>query len=146
MVKRTGERFSWYCCENLRTKIELPSCRQYKPGDFLPVRPLNCDDIIKGNDDDDIWADTEVSSGGRSHPCDGNDNDDREGEGEEDTWGGARGTGKGKGKIDGIGTGKEKATEEGKGKWMGNSKGKDIVKQTTEGDDFSHAIAFQLQN
>jgi hypothetical protein len=40
-VKRTGERFSWYGCDDLRAKIEPPICRQSKPGDFLAVRPLN---------------------------------------------------------------------------------------------------------
>jgi len=34
-VKRTGERCCWYGSDNLRAKIEPPSCRQYKPGDFL---------------------------------------------------------------------------------------------------------------
>jgi hypothetical protein len=28
-VKRTGERFSWYGSDDLRAKIEPPSCRQY---------------------------------------------------------------------------------------------------------------------
>jgi hypothetical protein len=41
MVKRTGERFSLYGSDDLRAMIEPPSCRQYKPGDFLPIRPLN---------------------------------------------------------------------------------------------------------
>ena len=36
-VKRTGKRFSWYDCDVLRAKIELPSCQQCKPGDFLAV-------------------------------------------------------------------------------------------------------------
>jgi hypothetical protein len=45
-VKRTGALFSWYGSEDLVAKIEPPSCRQYKPGDFLPVRPLNLDEII----------------------------------------------------------------------------------------------------
>jgi len=35
MVQRTGERFTWYSSNDLRAKNELPSCRQYKPGDFL---------------------------------------------------------------------------------------------------------------
>jgi len=52
-VKRTGERFSWYSSDDLRAKIEPPSCRQYKPGDFLAVRPLNWDEIIDEDDDDD---------------------------------------------------------------------------------------------
>jgi len=35
--------------------------------------------------------------------------------------------------------------EEGKGKGKGNGKGKDIVTQTTGGDDISRAIALQMQ-
>jgi len=42
-VKRIGERFSWYGSDDLRAKIKPPSCRQYKLGDFLAVRPLNSD-------------------------------------------------------------------------------------------------------
>jgi hypothetical protein len=41
MVKRTGERVSRYGSDDLRVKIEPPSCRQYKPCDVLAVRPLN---------------------------------------------------------------------------------------------------------
>jgi hypothetical protein len=52
-VKRTGERFPSYGSDDLRAKIELPSCRQSKPGDFLDVRPLNWDEIINEDDDDD---------------------------------------------------------------------------------------------
>ena len=126
-VKRTGECFSWYGSDDLRAKIELPSCRQYKPGDFLAVRPLNWDEIIDDDDDDDNWADPGAPSGGRSHPGDGYDKDD--GESEEDTQGGEKGTGKGKGTKDGKGKGK--ATKDrkgkGKGKGKGNGKGKGIV-------------------
>jgi len=93
-VRRTGERFSWYGSDDLRAKIEPPSCRQYKPGDFLAVRPLNWDEIIDKDDDDENWADPGAPSGGRSRRGDGNDNDD--GEVEEDTQGGEKGTGKGK--------------------------------------------------
>jgi len=79
-VKRTGERFSWYGSDDLRLKIEPPSCWQYKPGDILAIRPLNWDEIIDEDDDDDNWADPGAPSGGRSHPSDSNDNDDSEGE------------------------------------------------------------------
>jgi len=87
-VKHTGEHFSWYGSDDLRAKIEPPSCRLYKPGDFLAVRPLNWDEIIDENDDDDNWADPGAPSGVRSRPNDGNDNDDSEGE--EDTQGGEK--------------------------------------------------------
>jgi hypothetical protein len=142
-VKRTGEHFCWYGSDNLRAQIEPPSCRQYKPGDFLAIRPLNWDEIIDEDVDDDNWADTGGPSGGRSCPGHGIDNHDSEGE--EDTQGGEKGTGKGKGTKDGKGKGKGMATEEGKGK--GNGIGKGIAKQTPGGgDDISHAVALQLQN
>jgi hypothetical protein len=126
-------------------KIEPPSCRQYKPGDFLAVRPLNWDETIDEDDDDENWADPGGPSGGRSRSGNGNDNDDSEGE--EDTQGGEKGTRKGKGTKDwkgkGKGKGKGKATEERKGK--GNGKGKGIVKDTPGGNDISRAVALQLQ-
>jgi len=74
--------------------IEPPSCRHYNPGDFLAVRPLNWDDIIEEDDDDENWADTGAPSGGRSPPGSCNDYDN--GDGEEDTQGGVKGTRKGK--------------------------------------------------
>jgi len=134
-VKRTSECFSWYGSDNRRAKIEPPNCRQYKPGDSLAVRPLNWDEIIDEDDDDENWADPGAPSDGRCRPGDGNVNDD--GEGEEDTQGGEKGTGKGKGTKNGMG--------KGKGKGNGNGKGKGIVKQTPGGDDISRAVAFLLQ-
>ena len=118
-VKRAGERSSWYSSDDLRAKIEPPSCRQYKPGDFLHVRPLKWDEILDEDDDNENWVDHGAPSGGRSHPGDGTANDD--GESEEDTPGSGKGTGKGKGTN--VGKGKGKATEDGKGKWKGNGKG-----------------------
>jgi hypothetical protein len=135
MVKRISKRFSWYGSDDPRAKIEPPSCRQYKPGDFLPFGPLNWDEIINENDDDGNWADPGAPSGGRSRPGNGNDNDN--GEGEEDTQGGEKGTGKGKETKDGK--------RKGKGKGNGNGKGKGIVKQTPGGDNISRAVALQLQ-
>jgi hypothetical protein len=41
MVSRTCECFSLYGCDDLSATIKLPSCRQYKPGDFVAVRRLN---------------------------------------------------------------------------------------------------------
>jgi len=121
--------------------IEPPSCREYKPGDFLAVTPLNCNEIIYEEDVDENRADSGGPSGGRSRPGDGNDNDNSEGD--EDTQGGEKGTGKGKVTKYGKGTGKGKAMEEGKGK--GNGKGKGIVIQTPGGDNISRAVALQLQ-
>ena len=142
-VKCTSKRFSWYGSDDLREKIEPPSCRQYKPDNFLPVRPLNLFEKIDNDDDDENWADPRAPSGGRNHPSDGNDNDNSESE--EDTQGGEKGTGKGKGTKDGKGKGKGKAMEEGKGKGKGNGKGKGIGNQTPGEDDISRAVAVQLQ-
>jgi len=144
-VKRTGESFSWDGSDDLRAKFEPSSGRQYKPGDFLAVRPLNWDEIIEEDDDDDNWADPGAPSGGRSSLSDGTDNHDSEGE--ETTQGGENWTGKGNGTKDGKGKAKGKATEEGKGKGKGKGKrkGKDIFKQTPGGDDISRAVAVQLQ-
>jgi len=124
----TGERFSWSYSDDLRAKIEPPSCRQYESGDFLAITPLNWDEIINENDENDNWADPGALSGGTSHPGDGNGSD--ESEGEEDTQGGEKGTGKGKGTQDGNGEGKATDDWKGKGKGKGkaNSKGRDIVK------------------
>jgi len=90
-VKSTGEHFSWYGTDDPRAKIEPQSCWQYKAGVFLAVRPLNWDEIIHEDDDDENWADPGAPSGGRSHPGDDNDNDD--GQGEEGRQGGGKGTG-----------------------------------------------------
>jgi len=121
-VERTGERFFWYGSDDLRAKIEPPSCWQYKPGNFLALRPLNWDEIIDEDDDDDNWADPGAPSGGRGCPGDGNENND--GESGEDMQGGENGTGKGIGTIDGKGKGK--ATEDRKGNGMGKGKGNGI--------------------
>jgi hypothetical protein len=93
-VEHTGEHFSWYGSDDHRATMEPPSCRQYKPGDILAVRPLNWDEMIDEDDDDENWADPGAPSGGWSHPNDGNDIDN--GEGEEDMQRGEKGTGKGK--------------------------------------------------
>jgi len=117
-VQRTGEHFSWYGSDDVRAKIEPPSCRQYKPGDFLAVRPLNLDEMIYLDDDDENWVDPGALSSGRSRP--GDDNDTDNGEGEEDTHGGEKGSGKGKGTKDGKGTGKWKRKGNGSGKGIVN--------------------------
>jgi len=129
-VKRTGKCFSWYSCDDLRAKIEPPSCSQYKLGDFLAVRPLNWDEIIDEDDDDENWVDPGVLSVGMGHHRDGNDNDDSEGE--EDTQGGEKGTWKGKGKKNGKGKGKWTATEEGKRRGRETVKGKVLLNKPQE--------------
>jgi hypothetical protein len=78
-VKRTVERFSWYGSDDLMAKIEPPSCREYKPGDFLAIRPLSWDEIIDKGDDDENLADSGGPSSEKSRPGDGNNNDDSEG-------------------------------------------------------------------
>jgi hypothetical protein len=123
--------------------IEPPSCRHYKPGDFLAVRRRNLDEIIDVDDDEENCADPGAPSGGRSRPSDGNDNENSAGE--EDMQGSEKGTGKGKGTNNGKAKGKGNATEEGKGKGKGNIEGKGIVKHTPVGDDISPVIAVQLQ-
>ena len=122
-----------------------PKLPTYKPGDFLAIRPLNWDDRIDKDHDDENLADPRALSGGRGRSGDGNDNDN--GEGEEDTQGGGKGTSKGKGTKDGKGKGN--ATKDGRGKGQGyekgNCKGEGIVKQTPGADGISRAVALQLQ-
>jgi len=136
-VYRTGKRFLWYGSNDHSANIEPPRCRQYKPGDFMPVRQLNWDEIIHENDDDENCADPGAPHSGSSHAGDDNNNDD--GEGDEGTQRGEIGTGEGKGTTDGNG----KMNGNGKGKE--NGKGKGIVKQTPGGDEISCAVALQLQ-
>jgi hypothetical protein len=93
-VKCTGESFTLYGSNQLKSKIESPSCQQCEPGDFLAVRPLNWDGLIDEDDVDDNWAEPGAPSGGRSHLANGNGNDDSEGE--EYTQGGEKWTGKGR--------------------------------------------------
>ena len=83
LLKLTGQCFSWYGTDDLRAKIEPPSCRQYKPGNFLAITQLYWDEIINEDEDDENWADSGAPSGRRSRCGYGNDND--HGEGEEDT-------------------------------------------------------------
>ena len=49
------------------------------PSDFLADSPLNWDEIIDEDDDNENWADPGGLSGGRSCAGDGNDNDNSEG-------------------------------------------------------------------
>jgi len=142
-VDCTSEHYPWYGSDDLKAKIEPPCCRHYKPDDFLAVRPLNWDEIIEVDDDDENCADSRTPRNGTSRPSDGNDNDDSEGE--EDTHGGEKETGKVKGTKDRKGNRKGKATEEGKGKWNRNGNRKGIVEQTLAGDVISRAVAVQLE-
>jgi hypothetical protein len=127
--------------------VEPPFCRQYKPGDSLAVRPLNLEEIIDEENEDENCADVGAPSGGSSRPSDGNDNDNVKGE--ENTQGGEKGTGTEKGTYDGKGNGKRigkgngKSMEEGKGK--GNGEGTGIGKHTTTGDDIPRAVTLLLQ-
>jgi len=121
-VKRTGERFSWYGSDDLRAKIQLPSCWLYKPGDFMAIMRLNWDRIIDEDERNVNGADPRLPSSGRSRPGDGNDIDN--GEGNEDMLGGEKGTGKRKGTKDGKGNGKGTEDRKGKGKGQGKGNGK----------------------
>jgi len=145
MVQRTGEGVSWDGSDVPRAMIEPPSCSQYKPGDFLALRPHNWDEIINKDENDENWEHPGALSGGRRRPGDGNDNN--YGEGKQDTQGGETGTAKGKGTKHGKGKGKETEDRKGrrKGKGNGNGNGKGIVERTPGGDDISLAVALQLQ-
>jgi len=144
-VERTSEHFSWYGSDDFRATIEPSSFRQYKLGNFLAIRTQNWHEIIDEDDDDENWVDPGGPSSGRS--CPGDDNDNDEGAGDEDMQSVEEGTGKGKRTKDGQGKGKatEAGKGKGKGKMNGHGNGKLMVKQTPEGDDFSRAVALQLQ-
>jgi hypothetical protein len=135
-VQHTRELFSWSCSDGLRSKFEPRSCRQSNPGDFLAVKLLDWDITIHMDDDDGNWADPGATHSGRSCSSNGNHNDD--GEGEEVMQGGEKATGKDNGIKDGKGKAK------GKAKGKENCKMKGIAKQTSGGDDVSHAVALQL--
>jgi len=79
-VKCSGQRSSSYGSDNLRAKIVLPSCRQYKPGDFLTCKWLNWVEMIHEDDDDESRVHIGALRSGRSSPGDGNDTDNGEGE------------------------------------------------------------------
>jgi hypothetical protein len=89
-VQRAGGCIPWYSSDDRRAKIEPPSCQQYKPRTLLAVRPLNWDEIIDENDDDENCAAHRTPCAGWSRPGDDNVNDN--GKGEEDTQGGGKGT------------------------------------------------------
>lgn len=55
-VKCTGHHFSSYGRNDLLAKVDLPSYRQYKPGDFLAIKLLNCNETIDKDDGDENWA------------------------------------------------------------------------------------------
>jgi hypothetical protein len=94
------------------------------------VRPLNWNEIIHKDDDNDNWADLGAPSSRRNLTNDGNNNDVSEDE--EDMQGGEKGTGKGKGTKHGKGKDKGKPTQDGKGKVKGNGNGKVIVNKPLE--------------
>jgi len=89
----------------------------------VAVRPLNWDQIIDEDDDDENWAHSGAPSGGRSRH--GGEDDIDVGEGAVVTPGGEKGNRKGKGTKDGK--------RKWKGKGKGNGKGKGIVEQTPGG-------------
>jgi len=97
---------SRYGSDAVSSKIEPRSCRQDEPGDFVAVRPLNWDERIDEDDDDENWTAHGEPRGGRSRSGNSSENDD--GKGEHDTQRGDTGTRKGMGPKNGKG--KEKAT------------------------------------
>jgi hypothetical protein len=62
-VLRTIEHFSWYGSNDLSAKIQPPSSWKYKPGNFLAVVPLNWDEKINEDNDDENWVDLRAPSG-----------------------------------------------------------------------------------
>jgi hypothetical protein len=108
------------------------SCRQYKATDVLAFRPLNWDETIEDDDDDENRTNPGGPSCWRNRP--GNRNDSDITEGEEYTLSGEKGTRQGNGTQNGKGirTAIEdrEGTELGTGNGMGYSKGKGIIKQT----------------
>lgn len=107
-VKRTGTRLPWYGSDAHVKKIEPPSSRQYKPGQFVAARPTNWANIVDEEDDDANWADgaagegeAEVEGEEETAPG-GGEEDGGEEDGGEDTTAGDKGKGK--------------ATDKGKGK------------------------------
>jgi len=148
-VKGTGELFSWDRSDDLRAKINPPSCWQYKPGDILALIALNWNERIDKDDDQEYWVDPRALSSGRSCPSDGNNNDNSEGE--EDMQAGGKGTRKGQGTNDqkrkrqGKGIRKGRATDEANAKGNRNTDGKGIVKQTPGDDNICYAVDWQLQ-
>lgn len=77
--------------------IERPSHREYRPGDFQAIGPLNSDEIIDEDDDDENWAEPRAPNSGMSRPGNGNGNGNDDTKGEEDTRGCKKETGSGKG-------------------------------------------------
>jgi hypothetical protein len=136
-VKCTSEHFACYCSDDLRAKIEPPSCRQYKPGNFLAIRPWNWDEIIDKVNDNENWAVPTVPRGEWSCASDGNGNGNGNGEGAEYTQAGEKGTGNGNGSTDGKGNEKRMSTEKRKGKGKRKGERTGIVIQTPGGDDIS---------
>lgn len=129
------EYYSWYGSDDHRAKMDPPSSQQNKPCDFVVGKPLNWDEIIDDDPENENWVSPRALCSGWSRPGNGNDNGN--GEGEENTLHGDKGTGKGKGTMDGN----SKKMRKGKG----NGKEKGIVKSTPSGDDIFHAISLQLQ-
>jgi len=125
-VKRTREHCHWYGSDDLRATIEPPRCLQYKPGNFLTIRPLNWHESIDENDDDENWEDPGVASCGRSCRGDGNVNDD--GEGEEETQGGENVSETVKWTKDGMGNGNRKGMGKGRQWRKGRGRGREMVK------------------
>jgi hypothetical protein len=65
--KHSRGHFSWDDSDDTWATFEQQSYWKFKPVDFLLVEPLNLDDIIDKDDDDEKWADSGVPSSGRGH-------------------------------------------------------------------------------
>jgi len=97
-VELTSEHDLWKGSDDLEANSALRSLHQSNPENFHQVRPVNWDELLIKDGDDENWGDTGAPSGGRGRHGDGNDNDD--GAGEVDTNGGEKEMGKGMDKMD----------------------------------------------
>lgn len=107
---------------------------------MLDIRPLNWDEIIEEDDDNENWADRGSLGDRSTHP--GDENHHHDGKGQVNKQGGVQWTRKGKGTQDENGKGKATEDEKGRGKGLGmpNGERKGIVILTPGGDVISHAI------
>jgi hypothetical protein len=125
--------FGLYSSNKLRINIQQPGCRHDKPGEVLVVRPLNLDEKIDNQDDNEKSRNSGEPIGETSSLRDVQENDDCQGE--EAKQGVENGTGMRKGT--------NKREGNGKGKQNRNSKAKGSVKHNPRCVDISHAVAFQ---
>jgi len=141
---RTSECFAWDGSDDPRETIEPPSCRQYKPGQFLAGRPLHWHEIMDKDEDDENRVDPRAPSGGWSRPGDADTKDDSDGE--EDTQGGEKGTGNWKATKHGNGNGMATADWKGKGMGMGKAMEEGKGKGNSTGKGFLNKLQGEMRS